>query len=107
MKIKNIRTKKTNGYDSFIEVELENGEFIFCNDYISNYKRIRKIEEANDEDFVVTNTSVMDVIDDDELYGYMMCNFDLYRIKIDNVKKYNLYLKTLLEAWEVIEGKES
>lgn len=107
MKIKNIRTKKGEYYDSFLEVELENGEFIFCNDYISNYKRIEKIEEANDEDFVVTNTSVMDVIDDDDKYEYMMTNFDKYKIEIDNVEKYNSYLDIVLQAWEVIEGKES
>jgi len=105
MIIKNIKVKDDdNGYDKFIEVELDNGEYIFCNDSISNYKWAKTPEDFNDEDFVVTNTSVMDVIDDDEKYDYMMCNFDKYKVEIKDVETYNKYLDTLLVAWQTYEG---
>jgi hypothetical protein len=105
MIIKNIKVKDgDDGYGKFIEVELDNGEYIFCNDYISNYKKIEKLEEANEEDFVVTNSSIMDVIDDDEKYEYMMCSFDKYEVEIKDVETYNKYLDTLLMAWQKYEG---
>lgn len=100
--IKGIRVLKSEEYDLFIEVELDNGEYIFCNDYISNYKKIKKIEEANDEDFVVTNKSIMDVIEDEEKYELMMKEFKKYKIEIKDVEKYNSYLDILLKVTKIL-----
>lgn len=99
MKIKGVRVLKSdNDYDLFIEVKLDNDELIFCNDSISNYKKIKKIEEANDEDFVVTNKSIMDVVEDEEKYELMMREFKKYKIEINDVEKYNSYLNILLKV---------
>ena len=101
--IKGIRVLKADdGYGLYIEIELENGEYIFCNDYISNYKKIEKIEEANEEDFVVTNKSIMDVIEDEEKYELMMKEFKKYKIEIKDVEKYNSYLDILLKVTEIL-----
>jgi hypothetical protein len=105
MKIKNIKTKTGQYYDSFIEIELDNGEFIFCNDYISGYRRAEKPEDIEkfEEDFSVLNSSIIDMLDDDEKSEEVWCNYDKYAIIIKDVEKYNSYLDILLEAWKVVE----
>ena len=108
MKVKSIRIKKdmVNGYDLFIEVELDNGEYIFCNDCISEYRVAEKAEDLESfaEDFAVTNISILDIIDDDEKYEYVMCNFDKYKVPFNkDIETYNQYLRTLLWAWKQIK----
>lgn len=109
MNIKKIR-EKVRWHGHFLEVELDNGNFIFVNDDLSEYKRVSNKEEMDNNDFCVTNISILDIIDDDEKFDFAMRNFDLYKVEDweKSTELYNSYLDILLEAWDIVRnGKQT
>lgn len=59
MNILEIKERRINSYDHFIEIYLDNDEYIFFNDYILE-------EEISEEDIIILKESIIDLFESDE-----------------------------------------